>query len=166
MRSFSFLFFALLATFGFTTEDIGGFWKTINEQGEAQCIIAVYEYDDVYYGRIIGIFNENGVMDDNIYHPNRKAPGVVGTPYYCGLDIIWDLVDAGVKFKGKILDPEKGNIYNSELWVNSDGNLVVRGKYLMFGRNQTWLPVAESDFPKDFKRPDLAAIVPSVPEVN
>src|SRR5580704_5751150 len=97
------LFFLLMTIASFATEDIGGFWKTINEQGEAQCIIAVYEYDDVYYGRIIGSYNDKGVMDDSIYNPRKRAPGVVGEPFYSGLDIIWDLVDAGVKFKGKIM---------------------------------------------------------------
>lgn len=160
------LLFLCFARLGFSADDISGFWKSVNEQGEAQCIFAVYEYDGLYYGRIIGIYNETGVMDDTIYAPQKKAPGVIGTPFYCGLDIIWGLMDAGVKYKGKILDPQKGNIYNSELWINGDGDLVVRGKYLMFGRNQIWPAALDSDFPKDFKKPDLSTIVPTVPEVN
>ena len=159
------LLFLFLTNAVFGSDDISGFWKTINEQGEAQCIIAVYDYDDVYYGRIIGSFDEKGVMDDSIYNPKKRAPGVVGEPFYSGLDIIWGLVDTGVKFKGKILDPEKGNVYNSELWIDN-GNLVVRGKYLVFGRSQTWLPAANSDFPKGFKKPDLMELVPSIPEVK
>ena len=76
-------------------------------------------------------------------------------------------MDAGVKFKGKILDPEKGNVYNSELWIDKNGNLVVRGKLLMFGRSQTWIAAdGESDFPKDFKKPNLMELVPSIPEVK
>ena len=166
MRSLlSGLLFLFLTISGFGTDDIGGFWKTINEQGEAQCIIAVYDYDDIYYGRIIATFNEKGEIDDSIYKPVKRAPGVVGDPFYSGLDIIWDLVDVGVKFKGKILDPEKGNVYNSELWTEN-GNLVVRGKYLVFGRNQTWRAVADSDFPKGFKKPDPTTFVPSIPEVK
>jgi hypothetical protein len=76
--------------------------KTINEQAETQCIVAVYNYDDVYYGRIIGSFNDKGVMDDSIYNPKKRAPGVVRDPFYSGLDIISGLIDTGVKFKGKI----------------------------------------------------------------
>ena len=160
--------FLFLAISGFGSaaddDDIGGFWKTINEQGEAQCIIAVYPYDGLYYGRIIATFSEKGQVDDSIYKPIKRAPGVVGDPFYSGLDIIWDLADSGVKYKGKILDPEKGNIYNAELWVDNDGNLVVRGKLMMFGRNQTWRAVVDSDFPKDFKKPDPATFVPAIPE--
>jgi uncharacterized protein (DUF2147 family) len=164
-RALSF-FFLLFTAAAYGADDISGFWKTINEDGVAQCIIAVYEYDDVYYGRIIGSYDETGKMVDTIYKPVKRAPGVIGDPFYSGLDIIWGLVDSGVKFKGKILDPEKGNVYNSELWIDRDGNLVVRGKLLMFGRSQTWLPAEESDFPKDFKKPDLATLVPNVPEVK
>jgi hypothetical protein len=165
MSRFVSLFALFLTSVLFGSDDISGFWKTINEQGEAQCIIAVYNYDDVYYGRIIGSFDEKGAMNDSIYSPKKRAPGVVGEPFYSGLDIIWGLVDVGVKFKGKILDPEKGNVYNSELWIDN-GNLVVRGKYLMFGRSQTWLPAADTDFPKNFKKPDLSELIPSVPEVK
>jgi len=160
------LLFLLLATLSFASDDIRGFWKTINEQGLAQCIIAIYEYEGLYYGRIIGTFDNKGVMDDSIYSPRKRAPGCVGEPFYSGLDIIWALVDVGVKYKGKILDPEKGNVYNSELWIDSDGNLVVRGKFMIFGRNYTWLAAQNSDFPKDFKKPDLDELVPSIPEVK
>jgi uncharacterized protein (DUF2147 family) len=150
----------------FSADDIAGFWKTISDEtGKPQCVIAVYEYDGLYYGRIIGTYNDEGKMTDSIYKPDKRAPGVVGNPFYSGLDIIWDLQDAGNKFKGKILDPEKGNVYNSELWIDN-GNLIVRGKLLIFGRSQEWLPAAKSDFPRGFKMPNLNKLVPSVPEVK
>ncbi len=104
-------------------------------------------------------------MDDSIYKPVQRAPGVVGNPYYSGLDIIWNLADRGSKFKGKILDPEHGDVYNAELWIDQ-GNLVVRGKLLIFGRSQTWLPATKVDFPQGFKMPDLSKMVPSIPVVN
>lgn len=150
----------------FSTEDIGGFWKTISEKGKAQCVIAVYDYEGFYYGKIIGTYNDDGKMDDSIYQPKKRAPGVIGNPFYCGLDIIWWLMDVGVKFKGKILDPEKGDVYSSELWVDNKGNLIVRGKLLIFGRNQEWVPALPSDFPKNFTMPDLSELVPSIPQVN
>jgi uncharacterized protein (DUF2147 family) len=150
----------------FSAEDIGGFWKTINEKtGEAQAVIAVYEHDGRYYGRIIGSYGPDGVMRDTIYTPIKRAPGLADQPFYSGLDIIWFLVDRGLKFKGKILDPEHGDVYNSELWIDN-GNLVVRGKLLMFGRSQTWLPATAADFPKGFKMPDLKKLVPNIPNVK
>lgn len=151
----------------FSAEDIGGFWKTIDEKtGEAQAVIALYEHDGLYYGKIIGSYGADGQMKDTIYTPIKRATGLTKAkaPFYSGLDIIWFLVDRGAKFKGKILDPEHGDVYNSELWIDN-GNLVVRGKLLMFGRSQTWLRATEADFPKGFKIPDLKKMVPEIPSV-
>lgn len=160
------LFFCLFVTSLFSAEDIEGFWKTIDDEtGKPQCIIAVYPHNGIYYGRIIATFGPDGKIEDSIYHPKKRAPGVVGDPFYSGLDIIWDLVDSGSKFKGKILDPEKGNIYKSELWIDN-GDLVVRGKLFIFGRNQIWLPVGKAEFPKGFKIPSLKNITPKIPEVK
>ncbi len=160
------LFFLIACCSLFSADDISGFWKTVNEEtGQPRCIIAVYEYEGMYYGRIIASFDGEGKMDDSIYHPSKRAPGVVGNPFYSGLDIIWNLVDVGNKFKGKILDPEHGDVYNSELWINN-GNLIVRGKLLIFGRNMEWIPATIADFPKDFKMPDLKKLVPSIPQVD
>ena len=104
-------------------------------------------------------------MTETIYSPKERAPGVVGHPFYCGLDIIWDLIDNGVSYKGKILDPQKGNVYNSELWIEN-GNLVVRGTLLFLGRNQQWVPALSSDFPKEFKKPSIDSFVPVIPQVR
>lgn len=148
-------------------QDIVGFWKSINEKtGQAQSVIAVYPYEGKYYGRIIGTFNDQGVMKETIYSPKERAPGVIGNPYYCGLDIIWGLENKGKKYKGEILDPEKGKVYNAELWVNDDGNLVVRGKLFIFGRSQIWRPTTSSDFPSGFKKPDLYKMVPVQPQTK
>lgn len=162
MKTILSLFFCS-ALFG---ADIDGLWKSINETtGKPQCVVAVYEYDDLHYGRIIGTFDANGVMTETIYNPKVRAPGIVGTPYYCGIDLIWDLGDSGSKFKGKIVDPEKGNIYNAELWTESD-ELIVRGKLLFFGRSQRWRKASAADFPKGFKMPDVSKFVPVVPSVQ
>lgn len=161
------LFCMLMFCQTFAAEDIVGFWKTIDEKsGQAQSIVAIYPYQGKYYGRIVGTFDQNGNIEDSIYHPFKRAPGVVGNPFYSGLDIIWNLINKNNKFTdGKILDPEKGKIYGAEMWLKN-GNLVVRGKLLIFGRNQTWLPVAESEFTENFQKPNLTTFVPSIPKVN
>lgn len=146
-------------------EPIQGFWKTINEQGVAQCIIGIYEYEGLSYGRIIATFNSEGQVKDSIYHPVERAPGVVGDPYYSGLDIIWYLAESGQVFKGKILDPQAGKVYRAELWRDAQ-NLIVRGKLLMFGRSYTWRPVTASDLPEGFQLPDLSTFTPDVPETK
>ena len=165
MKKIATLFFALLCLTAHA-QDIVGFWKAIDEDtGMARCVVAVYPYEGLCYGRIIGTFNDAGQIKDSIYKPIERAPGVVGDPYYCGLDIIWELEQDGDSFYGKILDPEKGSVYRAVLWREGD-DLIVRGKLLFFFRSQTWLPASASDFPKDFKLPDLNKIVPKVPEVK
>lgn len=149
-------------------QDITGFWKTVDEKtGKAQSMVAVYEYHGKYYGRIIGTFDDSGKMVETIYNPKGRAPGIQGNPYYCGMDIIWNLRkrEDSDRYKGKIVDPEKGNIYKAEVWVEK-GKLIVRGEVLFFGRNQTWPPAVNSDFPTHFIKPNLKTLVPVIPKVN
>jgi len=159
------LIYLLLCCSSLCGESILGFWKSIDEKtGKPGCLVAIYEYRDKYYGRIVGTYNKEGVMEETIDAPQDRAPGVVGRPFYCGLDFIYDL-KKGSHCKGKIVDPQKGNVYRAELWVE-DGNLIVRGKMLCFGRNQTWLPATQEDFPSFSKKPDVSQFVPVIPEVD
>jgi len=125
-------------------------------------MVAIYEYQNKYYGRIIGTYNEEGVMIDTIYHPIDRASGISGSPFYSGLDIIWNLQMKGSKYKGKIVDPRNGNVYKAEAWIEK-GNLVIRGKFLFIGKSTIWYPVKEGDFPSDFKKPDTSQFVPLIP---
>jgi uncharacterized protein (DUF2147 family) len=147
--------------------DIGGFWKNFDEDsGKPDSVIAVYEYQGKYYGRIIGTYDEEGKMTDTIYAPKEKATKMKGSPFYCGLDIIWDLeTDDGSRYSGKILDPEKGSVYDAELWIKGV-NLMVRGEVLFFSEEQSWVPAVDSDFPKGFKKPDVSKFIPSIPETD
>lgn len=150
----------------FAADGISGYWKSVDEKtGQAQCVVVVYPYKDKYYGRIIGTFDDKGKMTESIYSPKDRAPGVIGNPFYCGLDLIWNLRDKGERFKGKIVDPEEGNIYTAEVWVE-DGSLIVRGELFIFGRSQTWPAATAADFPKGFKKPDVAKFIPVIPEVD
>lgn len=148
-------------------QDIVGFWRSVDEKtGKRQSVVGIYEYKGKYYGRMIVTFNEDGSFNDTIDAPVERAPGVKGEPYYAGLDFIWGLKKNGQKYTdGFIMDPKEGKVYDSELW-NKDGNLVVRGQIWIFGRNQTWPPASESDFPPNFKKPDLKTMVPKILDVK
>lgn len=147
-------------------KDITGFWRSVNEKnGVTRCIVAIYEYQGLHYGRIIGTCDANGEVKDSIYAPEGRAPGIVGNPFFSGLDLVWNLNRSGSKYKGKIVDPEKGKIYDAKLWVKN-GNLIIRGEFLFFGRNVTWLPARESDFSPKFKKPDVSKFIPVIPQVN
>lgn len=157
------LFLLSLACVLFASEDISGFWKSLKDDGGPQCVFGVYEHEGYYYGRIIGTYNEEGVMADTIYNPKGRADGIVGNPHMCGLDIIYYLYDSGKSFDGKIIDPSKGKTYNCSMW-REGVNLILRGKLLIFGKNITWFPATKEDFPKDFKLPDMKKFVPSIPQ--
>lgn len=148
-------------------EGITGFWKTIDpDTKRAQSVVAIYEYKGKYYGRMIGTYNKKGEIDDTIYAPQDRAPGIVGNPFYCGLDIIWNLRPKDDdRFRGKICNPQAGKVYDAELWTDS-GNLIVRGMVWMFGANRTWLPFLEKEFTSKFKKPDVKKFVPVIPEMN
>lgn len=163
MRTF-FLIFLSLFQLAFAAEDISGFWKSLDDYGQPQCIFGIYEHKGIHYGKIIGTYNSEGKLADTIYKPEGRAEGVVGTPHTCGLDIIYGLQDSGRSFEGIIVDPSKGKTYRCELWRQGE-DLIVRGKLLVFGRNITWYPVTKADFPKDFKLPDMKKFIPSVPQV-
>lgn len=164
MKRLLFLFLSISSNLCFSAYDISGFWKTVNDDGVAQAIIAIYEYDGYHFGKIIASYGYNGKIDDSIYDPHKKAEGLDGAPYYSGMDIIWYLVDRGAKFKGEILDPEHGDVYRAEVWTEY-GDLVVRGKLFIFGRSQTWYRVQDSDLPSSFKLPKLSELKPNIPKV-
>jgi uncharacterized protein (DUF2147 family) len=169
MKKFLFLslFYLLAISTGLVADDVVGFWKSMDEKtGKPQAIIAIYPYQGDYYGRLIATYDDNGNLRETIYNPVRRAPGVKGHPFFAGMDILWDLKKDGSKFEdGEIIDPRKGKTYDAEMWLK-DGNLVVRGKILMFGQNQVWPPAQDSDFSPNFQKPDLTQFVPVKPEVN
>lgn len=160
-------FFVLLFFKALAAEDITGFWKTVDSKTKkAQSIIAVYEYQGKYYGRLIGSYDDDGQMRDTIYSPKGRAPGVIGNPYYCGMDILWGLENDGDgTYQGKIFDPRGGDVYNAEVWIRGI-DLIVRGEVFIFGKNITWPPATAADFPKGFKKPNVKKFVPVKPEVN
>src|ERR1700722_18418139 len=80
------------------SQDITGFWKSINEETKKpESIVAIYPYQNKYYGRLIVTFDD-GQFYDSIENPKAKAPAVKGHPFYAGLDFIWDLEKDGSKY--------------------------------------------------------------------
>lgn len=160
----SILFLGLFFANILCAKDPMGYWEQIDHKsGKPQSIIGIYEYKGKYYGRILASFNESGVIDDSLDSPKDKATGVVGHPYYSGLDFMWDLEhDNGKYTDGEILDPRNGDVYNAEMWLDGD-NLIVRGELLFIGVNQTWKPASQKDL-SAFTPPDLQKLVPKIPK--
>lgn len=139
-----------------------GLWKTVDDEtGEVKSIVKVYDYQGKVFGRILVTFEE-GKLKDTYVNPKDRAEEVEGEPFYCGLDFIWDMAESGKKYKkGKILDPQSGKIYASEMWLDK-GNLIVKGKIGPFGRSQVWLPATARDFPSGVTEP--TGLTPVIPQ--
>jgi uncharacterized protein (DUF2147 family) len=162
----AFLFFLCLSS-TVIAEDITGFWQTINKKtNRPSSVVAVYSYEGKYYGRIIATYDKQGKIDDSIYHPKGRAPGIIGNPYYSGLDIVWNVEPKrdSRKYKGYVVDPKEGKIYDAEIWKDKD-KLVLRGEVFIFGKSVTWPPFPESGFNEEFKKPDLTTFVPVIPQI-
>ena len=132
----------LLAGWSLAGQTIVGKWKTIDDEtGKLKSIVEIYQKDGKYYGKVAQLFNRPAdepkdppCVPCKDYRKNQKV---------IGMEIITDLqYDAKDKTykNGKILDPEKGEVYTCKLWLD-DGNLKVRGYLGVFYRTQTWQAV-------------------------
>lgn len=166
MRKISFLYliFFLFFSCSAIAKDITGFWQTIDPDTDRPgSVIAIYPYEGKYYGKIIATFTPEGGIRDTIYHPTSRTPGIPGNPYYCGLDIIWDAEsEEDGTYEGYVIDPRNGKIYDAELW-EENGNLILRGKVFIFGKNVTWPPFPEKNFTRNFRKPDIKKFKPNIP---
>ena len=150
-------------------DDVTGLWMGIDDEtGDPNTISMLYMYHGELYGRILVTYDDEnpGRVKDTYLNPVARAELLVGNPPYAGLDFIWGLTDQGRRWgRGKIMDPKKGKIYASEIWLEG-GDLILRGKIGPIGRNQTWKRVADADLPPGFVVPDPSEIVPRIPQVK
>lgn len=160
-------FFLFWAGCGLFADDITGFWQTMDSNtNRPSSVVAVYQYEGRYYGRILGTFNEEGELKDTIYSPKKRTQGLAGNPYYCGLDIVWRATPTKTgKYKGFVVDPRDGKVYDAKLW-RENGNLILRGEVFVFGKSVVWPPFPEENFTKEFRKPDLASFIPNIPSRN
>ena len=150
-------------------QDITGLWKSRDQHSDKpRALVAIYKYHDEYYGRMLATYDEDGEIKDTILEKKEKAPGVVGNPPYCGMDFIYNVKkeensrEENDKYKGKIIDPEKGKVYTAELWLSGD-DLIVRGEVWIFGKNIPWHKASKKDLPKGFSIRDIKNFVPEIP---
>lgn len=153
-------------------EGITGLWKSRDQDSdEPRALVVIYKYHDMYYGRMLATYDEEGQFSDTILEQKDKAPGVVGNPPYCGMDFIYNVKREGSngeeydKYKGKIIDPEKGKVYTAEFWLDGD-QLIVRGELWIFGKNIPWQKASTADLPKGFSMSEVKKFVPVIPNTK
>ncbi len=147
-----------------------GFYQTIDDATKKpKSIVALYECkeagddDAELCGRIVALYDQegNGKITETLNNPVRIADKVKGSPKMAGLDIIWGMEwdEDDAKYEdGKIMDPKKGSVYSSVIWLDKKdaAKLQVRGKIGPFGRTQTWNVMKISDLPKDVQKLDTS----------
>ncbi len=128
-----------------------GYWKTIDDKTkEVKSIMKLWVENGNLKGKVVKIFPKEG--ED----PNPKCDKCKGErkdKLVLGMEIMWDYQGAGGEWKnGRILDPENGKIYRSQLEVVDNGNKLEVYGYIRIifkiGRTQTWL---RSDYKEENK---------------
>lgn len=174
MRKTGAIALAMLVLLAFGTvaawaaDDILGLWKIIDDKtSKPTAYVLLYESKGKVYGRMMATISKTtGIVDDTIILKSKKAEELYGNPTMCGLDFVYELQPKGRDWKGSIIDPQDGKVYDCT--VKRDGSkLVVRGSLKgtggLLGRNQTWLLSTVNELPADFKLPDPRTFVPVIP---
>jgi len=118
-----------------------GLWTNIDdESGKPKAAIRIVEEAGVYVGRIEKLFTTPGEDANPIC---TKCDGTRKNRPIIDMVILYDMKRNGDEYAGgKILDPNNGRIYSSNLTILEHGaKLGVRG-YLgvpMLGRTQVWI---------------------------
>lgn len=141
------IFLAFIVSFSFIdthAQSIIGKWQTIDEEtGQVRSVVEISENHGLFNGKIVKLFPASGKQEDvicsqcNDHRKNKKVLGMI---------IISNMkyVKADNRYKGgEILDPNKGKVYRSEIWLDDSGDLKVRGYISFLYRTQTWKPYTE-----------------------
>ena len=126
------------ANMSVAAESLVGKWNTVDDKsGKVKSEVQLYEEGGKLIGKIVGLTEPND--DKGKLKTCTKCTGADKDKPIIGLVIVKDLSASGDRYKGgTILDPEDGNIYKTELWVE-DGKLKVRGYLGHLYKTRTWL---------------------------
>jgi len=123
------ILFILVVLFSYKNSNAQvGYWKTFDiNTGNPRSIVEVYENSSGFLiGKIVKILDpkmETGLCE-------KCPPDQRGKPRL-GLVIMWALEKVGEAWysNGKILDPDSGNDYGCEVWLDGSDILKVRAKH-------------------------------------
>lgn len=130
---------ALLCGCLFAQTPIVGDWVTVDDKtGEHLSVVSIYQTSNGQFeGKIIELIGGNG---------EERCVACTGEDHNQpieGLIIIRNMQLKGDELRGgKVLDPDNGKFYYGKIYLNDEGNLVLRGsldKAGLLGRSQTWL---------------------------
>lgn len=130
---------ALMSAKLFAQTPILGDWVTVDDKtGKEMSLVSIYQADNgKYYGKITDLLAGD---DDELC---TECTGEDYNQPVVGLVIVRDMeLKNGELRGGKVLDPDNGKFYYAKIYLNEEGNLILRGsldKAGLLGRSQTWI---------------------------
>lgn len=118
-----------------------GLWKNVDDEtGKPKALIRISEKEGVFSGRIEKILTDRTDAVCDRCTDERKDQPVQGMTIVTGMKR--DVAEADRYDGGRILDPNNGKVYRSQMRLVENGRkLEVRGYIGMplLGRTQTWI---------------------------
>ena len=113
-------------------------------------ILEISEVDGQLHAHVVALLNPVYSADEKLGEPGtvrvdaRNPDAALRTRPILGIDLLQDYTFRDGKWRGRIYDPESGKTYKSQMHVDADGTLQMRG-YIgvpMLGRTAVFQPVA------------------------
>jgi len=136
MKYLSFIIGLFFSMSAFAQSTVG-LWKSVDDlTGEARSHIDIYEQDGQLFGKVVKLLDASPDSVCDSCDGDKKNQPLIGMVIIENLKPYKDYWR-----KGKILDPESGNVYSCDIWLE-DGALKVKGKHWTgLFRTQTWYRV-------------------------
>lgn len=156
---FALTFWALLLNAqNVKANDVVGLWYAEKDSLGRIPVVEIYEENGRYYGYSFAYkepYNGPESLDEKNPDPKLKKLPLKGLVYIMGL-----VFDKKEWNGGKIYNPYDGKTYNSKMYIDKDGKLVLRGsidKAGLLGKSMKWTRVPDSEKSKftPLKRSEL-----------
>ena len=100
--------------------------------------IEIYKSQGQYYGKTV--WTERAGLDTLNPDPKKRSQSLLGLVFLTDFNY-----EKGKYVDGKIYDPQNGNIYSCNMWLEPNGDLKARG-YIgisLFGRTEVFERISE-----------------------
>lgn len=137
-----FLTLFLIFSCSLFSQEILGYWKTLNNDGNINSIVEIYTENSEFFGKIIAIprLDYQGVCDTctGKYKDKDLINVIILSNFSKGKETYVD---------GEVTDPENGKTYSCYLKLINEKKLKIRG-YIglaMFGRTEYWYRLNDNE---------------------
>ena len=130
--------FGLQPSFAQDSNTITGIWKTFDDDtNQPAALVEVTVKDGIYSGVIKKLLDPSTLPTCEKCTDSRKGKPVLG------MEILTGLKKSGESYgEGRILDPDDGEIYRTEMKLKDQGSKLEVRAYIgipLIGRTQTWV---------------------------